>query len=220
MELQYLGHAGFRISQGALEILIDPYLSRDSRREDMPKTGPEVDPRMLRPSHILLTHEHFDHCDVPVVTMLAKRHSAKVIGPPPVDRKLGFNVIKVRPGNSLDFDGFKLRVIKAFHHQSEFPVGFLIEIGELRIYHAGDTYYDSGLGRINTDIALLPIGGTYTMDIDEAVKLANEIHPQIAVPMHFNTFGNIKADPAEFCRKLEGVCKCAVMKPGEVMKLG
>ena len=81
-------------------------------------------------------------------------------GPPPVDRKLGFNVIKVRPGIDLDMEDFRLKVTQAFHHQSEFPVGFLIEIGELRIYHAGDTVYDASLGKINTDVALIPIGGT------------------------------------------------------------
>ncbi|MBR9681174.1 MAG: metal-dependent hydrolase [Candidatus Altiarchaeota archaeon] len=215
MELQYLGHAGFRIAHEGLDILIDPYLSEDDKRENKPG----VDARMLRPNYILLTHEHFDHCDIQVVKMLARRHSAKVIGPPPVERKLGFNVVKVRPNNSMKFDEFNLRVTQAFHHQSEVPLGYILEIGELRIYHAGDTYYDKSLGKLNTDIALLPIGGTYTMNVEEAAKLAAEIRPKIVIPMHFDTFGNIKADPKNFCKKLEGVCKCVVLKPGEVMKV-
>ena len=57
------------------------------------------------------------------------------------------------------------------------------------------------------------------MDIDQAVKLVKEIRPRIAVPMHYNTFGEIEADPELFCKQLEGVCECAVLKPGEVMKV-
>ena len=215
MELQYLGHAGFRIAHEGIDILIDPYLSADDKRQDEIK----VDPRMLRPNHIILTHEHFDHCDTKVINMLARRHSAKVIGPAPVERKLDFNIIKIRPNNVLDFDGFKLRVTNAFHEKSETPVGLIIEIGDLRIYHAGDTMYDKSLGKINTDVALLPIGGTFTMNVEEAVQLAKDIHPKIAIPMHFNTFDSIKANPADFCKGLKNICKCAELKPGEVMKV-
>ncbi|HDR53365.1 MAG TPA: metal-dependent hydrolase [archaeon] len=214
MELQYLGHSGFYIQHEGLNILIDPYLSQDDKRED----EPAVDPRTLTPNFILLTHEHFDHCDVAVVNMLSKRHSAKVLGPPQVDRVLGQKVIKVRPGNELKYDKFMLRIIPAFHHQSEFPVGYLMDFNGFRIYHAGDTYYDDKLAHVNTDVALLPIGGTYTMNVEEAAQLANRIAARMTVPMHYNTFGNIKADPQAFC-KLVKEGKCAVMQPGEVMKI-
>mgnify|MGYP000064709504 CR=1 FL=1 len=211
MEIQYLGHAGFRISHKGTEIIIDPYLTDDSRR----LTKPPVDPRELRPNFILITHEHFDHCDVPVVKMLARRFNAKVIGPPPVERKLDFKIVKVRPGNELDYGDFIVRVIPAFHHQSEFPVGFLLDFDGFRIYHAGDTYYDRTLADVNTDIAMVPIGGTYTMNVEEAAKLVKEMSPRVAIPMHYGTFEEIQADPAEFEKLVDNAL---ILKPGEVVE--
>ena len=206
MEIQYLGHAGFRLRHKGVEIVIDPYFSG----------GSELDPRTLTPQFILITHEHFDHCDVPVVKMLARKNKSKIIGPPPVERKLVEKIVKVRPGNKLDYDKFSLRVEPAFHHQSEFPVGYLLDFEGLRVYHAGDTYYNKELAKINTDVALLPIGGHFTMNIDEALKLVEEMSPRIVIPMHYNTFEQIRADPMEMAKRNE---KVVVLEPGEVLEV-
>jgi L-ascorbate metabolism protein UlaG (beta-lactamase superfamily) len=212
MEIQYLGHAGFRLVQGRTEIVIDPYFSQDGKRMD----EVEFDPRTLKPNFILLTHEHFDHCDLPTLEMLTRKNKVNIIGPPPVERKLLTKIVKVRPGNKLDYDEFTLRVVEAFHHQSEFPVGYLLDFDGLRVYHAGDTYYDSSLAKINTEVALLPIGGHFTMDAAEALKLTEEMSPRIVVPMHYNTFEEIRADPFDMAKKDERV---VVLKPGEVLEV-
>jgi L-ascorbate metabolism protein UlaG (beta-lactamase superfamily) len=148
--------------------------------------------------------------------MLVHKHKSTVIGPPPVERKLTMKIVKVRPGNKLDYDKFSLRVEPAFHQQSEFPVGYLLDFDGLRVYHAGDTYYNKELAKINTDVALLPIGGEFTMNADEALKLAEDMGPRIIVPMHFNTFEQIRADPFEMARKND---KVVVLKVCEVLEV-
>ncbi|MBR9689818.1 MAG: metal-dependent hydrolase [Candidatus Altiarchaeota archaeon] len=212
MEIQYLGHSGFRIVHKGTEILIDPYFSNDDKRS----TEAEFDFRHLKPKFILITHEHFDHCDVGTVSVLAKKFNAKIIGPPPVERKFNSKIIKVRPGTKLEYDNFSIRAVPAFHHQSEFPIGYLLDFNGLRVYHAGDTYYDSELTKINTDVAILPIGGEYTMNAAEALKLAEEMGPRIIIPMHFDTFDEIKADPFEMAEKSD---KVVVLKVGEVLEV-
>jgi L-ascorbate metabolism protein UlaG (beta-lactamase superfamily) len=212
MEIQYLGHAGFRLRHKGVEIVIDPYFKNDGKREE----APDFDPRTLSPHFILITHEHFDHCDVETIKMLARKHKSKVIGPAPVERKLVTKIVKVKPGTKLEYDKFSLQVEPAFHHQSELPVGYLLDFDGLRVYHAGDTYYDSSLAKINTDVAMLPVGGHFTMNMEEALKLAEEMGPRIVIPMHFGTFEQIKADPKEMARKNE---KVVVMKVGEVLEV-
>ncbi len=212
MEIQYLGHAGFRLFYRGTEIVVDPYFTPDQRRREPAK----FDFRTLKPQFVLITHEHFDHCDEQVVRMFAEKLGSKVIGPPPVERKLGFKIIKVRPGNKLDYPNFTLKVMPAFHHQSEFPVGYLLDFDGVRVYHAGDTYYNAELGKINTDVALLPIGGHFTMDMEEALKLAEEMAPRIVIPMHFSTFEQIQADPYEMAKRSDRV---VVLKEGESIEV-
>jgi len=212
VEIQYLGHASFRVVQNGTEILIDPYFSNDNKRKEPAK----FDFRDLKPKFILITHEHFDHCDPQVVSILADKFKSKIIGPPPVERVLNRTVIKVRPGTKLEYPDFTLRATPAFHHQSEFPIGYLLDFNGLRLYHAGDTYYDKELAKINTDVALLPIGGNYTMTGEEALKLAEEMGPRIIIPMHYNTFDEIKADPFELAKKTD---KIVVLKVGEILEV-
>ncbi|MBR9681137.1 MAG: metal-dependent hydrolase [Candidatus Altiarchaeota archaeon] len=212
MEIQYLGHSSFRVVNKGIEILIDPYFSNDNKR----LKPTEFDFRNLKPNFILITHEHFDHCDSEIVGILADKFNSKVIGPPPVERKLGRKIIKMRPGNHLEYETFKIRAVPAFHKQSEFPIGYLLDFEGLRLYHAGDTYYDKELEKINTDVAILPIGGHFTMDGDEALKLAKEMGPRIIIPMHYNTFNEIQADPFELAKLTE---KVVVLKVGEILEV-
>lgn len=212
MEIQYLGHSGFRIIHEGVEIVIDPYFSKDDKRV----TEVDFDARELKPNFLLLTHEHFDHCDIPTIAMLSQKHKPKIIGPPPIERKLRSKIVKVRPGNKLEYDDFYIRVIKAFHKRSDFPVGYLLDFDGLRVYHAGDTHYDRELEKVNTDVAILPIGGTYTMDMAEALRLTEEMSPRLVIPMHYNTFEEIEVDPFEMAQKDERV---VVMKVGEVVEV-
>ncbi len=212
MQIQYLGHSGFLILHEGIEIVIDPFLSENPKRI-IPQN---FDSRNLNPNFILLTHEHFDHCDIKTIQLLTRKRNPKIIGPAPVERKLGLKIVKVKPGNQLKYDKFILRAMPAVHPQSELPIGFLLDFNGLRVYHAGDTLYHKDLAKINTDVAILPIGGTYTMNGEEALKLAEEMQPRILIPMHYNTFTEIQADPYELAKRSDQV---VVMKPGESMEV-
>jgi len=100
--------------------------------------------------------------------------------------------------------------------------GFLLEVDGRRIYHAGDTGLTVEMGLLaedGVDVALLPIGGNYTMDIDDAVRAVRMIKPRVAVPMHYNTFPLIKASPEEFASKASGLAEIRILKPGEILEV-
>lgn len=187
MRIRWLSHACFEISDGKT-ILVDPYFK-----------GNRLAPRYEgRPDIVLLSHEHFDHADI---DFLSKAKPRIVVGPPSVSYP-GTKVVRV--GETLDLDGIKVVVLNASHPQSRYPVAYLIDYGGVRLLHLGDTYLDAVKPLdVEVDVALIPIGGTYTMDIDEAIEALGRIKPRLTIPMHFNTFPEIKADPEEFRRKAE-----------------
>jgi len=129
-------------------------------------------------------------------------------------------------GGFFDFGNFRLKLVQALHSSSiDFvdekgcAVGCIIEIDGKVIYHAGDTglFGDMELigRRHKIDIAMLPIGGNFTMDVDDAVYACNLIKPKIAIPMHYNTFPIIKADSKEFVKDLPVGTTGLVFESGE-----
>ncbi len=213
IKLRYIGHATFTLEFNTTQLIIDPYFANDPFR----KIPPAVDFRQLRPKYVFITHEHFDHCDKNAVAFFVKKAGAKVIGPPQLERIFGMKIIKMRAGQELSFEGFTVRATPALHPQSEYPIGFLFDFDGFRIWHAGDTYYDEKLLEISTDVALLPIGGKYTMGPEEAAELANALAVLYAIPMHYGTFEELPGKLEVF---MERAKRALVLKPGEVIKLG
>jgi L-ascorbate metabolism protein UlaG (beta-lactamase superfamily) len=187
MHIRWLSHACFEISNGKT-ILIDPYFK-----------GNRLAPRYEgKPDIVLLTHEHFDHADT---DFLSKIKPKIIVGPPSVSYP-GVRVI--RSGEVMDLNGVRISALNASHPQSRYPIAYLVEYGGIRLLHLGDTYLDAVKPlSVEVDVALIPIGGTYTMNIDEAVEALDKIKPKLTIPMHFNTFPEIKADPELFKRKAE-----------------
>jgi L-ascorbate metabolism protein UlaG (beta-lactamase superfamily) len=138
-------------------------------------------------------------------------------------------------GGTINVEGITLTMTQALHSSSidasgfsfdgGCPSGFIIGINGHSIYHAGDTGVFGDMQLIGElyepEVALLPIGGRFTMGIKEAVKAVELIQPGVAVPMHYNTFDVIKQDPEEFKRAVEAKVdtKIVIMKPGESIKL-
>ena len=94
----------------------------------------------------------------------------------------------------------------------------MIEVDKHKVYHAGDTMLFDGMKELRPmaiDIALLPIGGTYTMNADEAAQEAEMIHPREVIPMHYNTFPNIMADPQAFAKKVPADVAVVVLQSSE-----
>jgi L-ascorbate metabolism protein UlaG (beta-lactamase superfamily) len=224
-QLTYLGHSAFLITTTAGDILIDPFLSGNP----LASIGPDD----VHPAYILVTHGHSDHLGDTIA--IARRTGATVIGPAElVTYVAGKGVANVHPmhiGGNHIFPFGELLLTQALHGSSVTedghliytgnPCGFVIKTGERTIYHAGDTgvFLDMELiGRLHPlDIALLPIGGNFTMGIDDAVEAVKMLAPHTVIPMHYGTFPVIAVDPQLFRKKVESQTSahCAVLEPGQ-----
>lgn len=202
MKIRYLSHACFEI-KNRKTILIDPYFKGN-------KLAPEY---KGKPDYVFVTHEHFDHSD-------AGQFNCDIICP----RTLKFEKARImKIGDKTELDGIKVEMVAAVHHQSEYATGYIIEMDGKRLYHPGDTYLQGieNLGSVGKiDIFFVPIGGNYTMNVDEAVEAVKIVKPKLAIPMHFNTFTEIKADPNGFMAKVEAAgLKAKVLKIGEEIEV-
>jgi L-ascorbate metabolism protein UlaG (beta-lactamase superfamily) len=196
LKLRYLSHSCFEL-KNAKTVLIDPFFSGN-------KHAPKYEGT---PDLVLITHEHFDHSE-------ATNFDCLVLAPSTCKFK---RMITVNIGDTFDFDDFSIKVVKAsLHGDSKYSSGYLIDCKGKKIYHAGDTFLDSIEKIAKVDVFMVPIGGTYTMNIDEAVEALKKIEPELAIPMHYNTFPEIKADPKEFQVKAENSgFKVKIMDFGE-----
>ncbi|MHB8294020.1 MAG: MBL fold metallo-hydrolase [Acidimicrobiales bacterium] len=155
---------------------------------------------------ILITHAHFDHFSVDDLTKLTSA-TTRVIAPRDVADELSGNVTAVGPGESHEAAGIKLETVPAYnnvearleaHPRSNNWVGYVLSLGGHTYYHAGDTDHLPELEDIRSDVAFLPIGGTYTMDANEAAGLARKMSPRVAVPMHYGFVVGSPADGQRF----------------------
>jgi L-ascorbate metabolism protein UlaG (beta-lactamase superfamily) len=195
--IEWLGHAGFRISTRAGIVYIDPYRVADSAAEaDL----------------ILITHDHFDHFSREDVVRLAGRRTT-AIGPATVTEQLKGRTISIAPGETVEVEELEITALPAyntnkldssgnpFHSRDAGWVGFLLRDGARRIYHSGDTdvipEMDQAAG---VDVALLPVSGTYVMSPLEAAEAARRIDPAVAVPMHWGTVIGSEADAEAFAQ--------------------
>jgi L-ascorbate metabolism protein UlaG (beta-lactamase superfamily) len=142
---------------------------------------------------ILLTHAHFDHYQPREIERLRKE-GTKIVAPKDIAAEVGGDVTAVAPGDRVEVGGVKIQAVPAYnvveerldmHPQTKGWVGYLIELDGRTYYHAGDTDALPELERLRTDVAMVPIGGTYTMDWREAAALVKTMSPLLAVPMHF-----------------------------------
>ena len=175
---------------------------------------------------ILLTHHHKDHCKSVTVNRLRHKDTL-VIAPKRCVKELGDDIKVIKPGEEISFKNTKIKPVDAYNtehgsstkkvHRKGHGVGYLITIGSKTIYHAGDTDLIPEMGAFgDVDVALIPIGGTYTMDIKEAVKASILIKPKVVIPMHRS-----KADTQEFKKKVEAKSNIKVLplQIGEVYHL-
>jgi len=199
IEVKYITHACFEIS-GNKTILIDPFFN-----------GNETNPHYNgNPDIVLVTHEHFDHAD-------AGNMKGKIVAPHTVNIP---NKIEMKIGDEKVIDGIKIKMIRASHYQSKYPTGYIITMDGKNIAHLGDTYLDGVDPLGNIDLLLVPIGGHYTMNIEEALKAVEIIKPKMVIPMHYNTFKEIKADPNVFKSKATAMgYKAIVLNYNESIKI-
>jgi len=221
VRIEYLGHACFLMEDSGVKILIDPFLTGNRLAA---KTAEEVEA-----DYIFVTHGHGDHLGDTYA--IAKRTGAIVYAVVEfADGPMAKEGIKTAKGNIGGKQRTPFGSVKFFPaaHGSGVPgalaCGYVFEIGGKRIYHAGDTGLISEMGFLadeKIDVAILPIGGFFTMGPDDAVKAASMIAPKCVVPMHYDTFPVIKQNPEEYKKAVEdrGICEVKILKPGEALDI-
>jgi L-ascorbate metabolism protein UlaG (beta-lactamase superfamily) len=222
VEIRFLGHSCFELIEGDTRVLLDPFLS------DNPSAA--VGPDEVDPTHIFLTHGDFDHYGD--IEEIAKRTGAQVVSASEIASELteaGLeNVADPNIGGTVTFDWGWVKLTPAWHTsvtpkgQVNVPAGLLINIGGKTVYHLGDTALFSDLklvaGRGDPiDVALMCIGGHYTMDRIDAVTAAEFVGARTVIPCHYNTFPPIETDPEAFKAEVEArtSSKVQILQPGE-----
>jgi L-ascorbate metabolism protein UlaG (beta-lactamase superfamily) len=220
MELRYLGHSAFALSDGGTTVLVDPFLTGN------PRAAASADE--VEATTILLTHGHADHLGDTVA--IAKRTGATVVAIVELANEVGAAGVDVRDpnlGGTETFDWGSVRLVPAWHTAvspsgtAHTPAGLLIEFAGTTIYHVGDTCLFSDLQLVGRgreiDVALVPIGGHYTMDRHDAVDAVRLIGAKTVVPVHYDTFPPIETDAQAFKADVEAQTssKVVVLAPGE-----
>ena len=202
--LRHLIHDAFQVSFNNKYIYIDPY---------------NLETNLEKADIIFCTHNHFDHCSVKDIKKILKNNT-KIIASINCEKELKkVSVFKkfVRPRDTLEVNGIKVEVVDAYnigkpYHPKDYEgVGYVLEIKGTRIYHAGDTDLIPEMKNLrNIDIALLPVSGTYVMNVDEAVEAVKIIKPKIAIPMHYGAIVGSTRDAEEFKNKASNYCKVVI----------
>jgi L-ascorbate metabolism protein UlaG (beta-lactamase superfamily) len=219
-DVRFLGHACFALSDGDTTVLIDPFLTGN------PKAA--IAAEDVTATTILLTHGHADHFGDTVA--IAKRTSATVVAIVEIANELGDEGVDVRDpnlGGSVKFDWGWVKLVPAWHTSTtpkgtvNTPAGLLINFKDTIVYHLGDTCLFSDLQLVGKhhpiDIALMCIGGHYTMDTIDAVDAAELVGAKTVIPCHYNTFPPIEADAQAFKSDVESATSSNViiLEPGE-----
>ena len=222
------GHSNFMLEEGGVKVLIDPYF------EDNP-AAPYGWEALGSMDLVLVTHDHHDHTGQAVeicrntgamlgcIVGTAEKLVQRGVPEKQVVNGIGFNI-----GGTVEVKGVRVTMTEAFHSSdSGFPVGYIVRMpGGLTVYHAGDTGVFANMkvwgGLFAIDVALLPIGGVFTMDARQAAMAAALLGARRAAPMHYGTFPLLERNSdcfvAELARHAPD-CEPVILKPGESINL-
>ncbi|MBQ6609991.1 MAG: MBL fold metallo-hydrolase [Oscillospiraceae bacterium] len=197
--IRVLTHSSIRIQSGDTVLYVDPY---------------KVSGRPQDADFVFITHDHFDHfspediekvsCDKTVLVVPEKMRD-KVLQE--ADETQG--IIPVKPDAPYDINGFSFETVpaynrlKPFHPKTAGWVGYIFCLDGKRIYVAGDTDATPDAKKVQCDVALVPVGGTYTMNASQAAELVNTIRPAAAIPTHYGSVAGSAADAESFREKVD-----------------
>lgn len=199
IRLYWLGHAGFKLDADGKIIYLDPWKVKKDQAD-----------------LILITHSHFDHLSLDDVRRVQTEETTIVATKDSASRLSG-DVRIVSAGESIEVKGVGIEAVpsynigKSYHPKSSGWVGYIVTVGGVRIYHAGDADALEEMKKLKVDVALLPVGGTYTMTPDEAAGIANQFKPRISIPMHWGSIVGSESDARRFRDLFEG--ETVILKP-------
>jgi len=222
-EIRFLGHAAVLVSdeQHGVSLVIDPFLSGNPQAAAKPQD--------IKVKYVLVTHAHGDHLGD--AYDIARANRAMFISTNEIAQEAAGNGLQARPmhiGGRADLEFGYVKIVQAVHGSGiagGLACGFVVSFYGHVLYHAGDTALFGDMALIGDtapiEVALLPIGGNFTMDQDDAVRAVQMLHPATVVPIHYNTWPPIAADPQRFKADVESrtSSKVAILRPGESLRL-
>lgn len=206
IKVEWFGHASFKLSNGST-VYIDPW-----------KLGKAYHDASV----VLVSHSHYDHYSVEDIGLVA-HDGTKLIGPADVIKQYGGGQV-IRPGERIEVGEVKITAVtaynpnKKFHPKANEWLGFVVEIDGKRIYYAGDTDLIPEMESLSEmDLVLLPVGGTYTMNAEEAAAVIDCLRAKRAIPYHWGDIVGNAGDAKAFKKKAD--CEVTILQPGESMLL-
>jgi len=209
VKFYWLGHDGYRIEAGGKTIYIDPYRLSKSQQK---KNDADV---------VLISHNHFDHLSLDDLkhvvgkktTIVAARECLDQLGNAGASETKG-----VVPGDKVSVQGMTIEAVAAyntnkhFHPKTDRKVGFVFDIGGMRVYHTGDSDDIPEMSAVRPDVALVPVSGTYVMTAEEAARAVNEkIKPKkLAIPMHYGSIVGTEQDALKF-KQMVTACQVQIL---------
>lgn len=205
--IQCLGHSTIKINFNGRKIYIDPYkIEKENQNADI----------------IFITHNHYDHFSEEDILKI-KNETTTIVVTKDLYQKtkdLGFSdnhIVQVVPNHEYQIEEIKINTIPSYNIDKEFHprdnkwIGYIIELDNVKYYIAGDTDITVESKQVKCDVAFLPIGGKFTMNVTEAAHLANMIKPKVVIPIHYGIIVGTKEDALEFQKKIDPDIKCMIM---------
>jgi L-ascorbate metabolism protein UlaG (beta-lactamase superfamily) len=186
-KITWLGHASFRIDGSKATVYIDPWKLRSTKPADV----------------VCITHNHFDHLSEEDVAKI-RTPKTVIVGPPDCAANFGNAFKKILPNEKVTVDDVSIEAVPAYNVDKDFHpkknnwVGFIVTVDGVRIYHIGDSDAIPEMTYFQTDVVLVPVGGTYTMTVEQAAEAVNAMKTKVAVPMHCGDIVGTLDDRAKF----------------------
>jgi len=219
LTLTFLGHACFLVEGDGPRVIFDPFLTGNPKAPFPVERVPKLDA-------ILLSHGHGDHLGDAIP--LSRRDGATIVS---AYELVNYCVSQGATGHAMQVGGTHrfpfgtVKLVPAIHGgaiegaqggPNTTPCGIALTLAGARVYHAGDTALtmDMQLLRGTVDVMLVPIGDNYTMGIEDAARAVDFVEPRVVIPMHYNTWELIAADPEDFRRRVGNRAAVVILAPG------
>ena len=197
IQFERIVQSSFRIRSGDLVIYVDPHRLTEADKADL----------------VLITHEHFDHLDSTAIAAIQTDDTVVIANGPCAQRVKGRGkVVAMKEGDTVTEKGVQVRAVAGYNsfHPRGFNVGFVFTVAGKNIYHAGDTDRVPEMASLGPiDVALIPIGGTYTMDEKEAAEAVRDIKPKAVIPMHYGYATS--GDPKKFATLVGDIAQVTIL---------